>query len=139
MIRNAIAFIFLLSVGTALTTARAADESGTTVVDVDLTFVDRGGATFATRKVQAILGIVETVTVHQNNRTVSLEASIRAGAKAGCHKIDFTLRDRTIDSGNRFNKTVWQSASEPCGPAPITLGPKDEMQVRVSIAAKPGK
>jgi hypothetical protein len=113
----------------AAPTARAA--SGTVVIEVS--FIEPSGANLANRQTRATLGTTETIQVQQGNRTVSLEATVRAGVKAGCHKIDVTLRDRRIDATGRFNKTVWQSASEPCGSAPIVLGPKEETRVQVAL------
>ena len=109
--------------------ARAA--SGT--ITIDVSFIEPSGATLADRRARVALGTTETIQVQQGNRTVSLEATVRAGAKAGCHKIDVTLRDRRIDATGRFNKTVWQSASEPCGSMPIVLGPKEETRVQVAL------
>src|SRR6185503_9938836 len=85
--------------------------TGTVAIDVE--FMESSGVTLAERHARLALGQTETISVQQGNRTVSLETTVRPGTKAGCHKIDVTLRDGRIDPTGRFNKTVWQSASEP--------------------------
>ena len=111
-------------------------QSSAATMSIDVSFIEPSGATLAERTSRVALGTTETISVQQGNRNVSLEATVRRGAKAGCHKIDVTLRDRRIDATGHFNKTVWQSASEPCGSAPITLGPKGETQVQVSLKTR---
>jgi hypothetical protein len=111
-------------------------KSGGETVAIDVEFMESSGVTLAERHARLALGQTETISVQQGNRSVSLETTIRAGAKAGCHKIDVTLRDRRIDATGHFAKTVWQSTTEPCTPTPFVLGPKEE--TRVKVALKPG-
>jgi hypothetical protein len=108
--------------------------AGTVAIDVE--FMEASGVTVAERHARLAIGQKETISVQQGNRTISLETTVRPGAKAGCHKIDVTLRDGRIDAAGRFAKTVWQSTTEPCTPTPFVLGPKDE--TRVKVALKPG-
>lgn len=119
---------------TAQPVAAAKPRSGTIAIDVE--FMESSGVTLAERHARLAIGQTETISVQQGNRTISLETTVRAGAKAGCHKIDVTLRDGRIDASGRFAKTVWQSTTEPCTTTPFVLGPKDE--TRVKVALKPG-
>ena len=114
----------------------AAAKPATGTIAFDVEFMEASGITLAERHTRLSLGKTETISVQQGNRTVSLETTIRAGAKVGCHKIDVTLRDRRIDATGHFAKTVWQSTSEPCTATPFVLGPKEE--TRVKVALKPG-
>ncbi|MES1208607.1 MAG: hypothetical protein ABUS79_21925 [Pseudomonadota bacterium] len=132
------AFVCLFAVVTvawpAATPARAETPRGAASVSVNMTLVESSGATLAVRNVDVAVGGSETVTVQQpHGRSVSVQTTVSAGAKAGCYKVDLVVRDRRIDATGRFNKTVWQSATEPCDAEPITLGPKDETQVRISL------
>jgi hypothetical protein len=112
----------------------AKTDTGTIAIDVE--FMESSGVTLAERHARLSIGKTETISVQQGNRTVSLETTVRAGTKAGCHKIDVTLRDRRIDATGHFAKTVWQSTTEPCTATPFVLGPKEE--TRVKVALKPG-
>ena len=107
--------------------------AATTKVSVQMTFIEPAGAILADRRVELSLGKTETITVQQGNRTVAAETTVWRGARPGCHRIDVTLRDRTIDATGHFNKTVWQSGSEPCGNLLITLGPKEETRLQIAI------
>lgn len=109
----------------------ARSSSGALAIDVE--FLESSGVTLAERHVRLSLGTPETISVQQGNRTVLLETTVRAGAKTGCHKIDVTLRDRRIDASGRFEKTVWQSTSEPCTATPFVLGPKEETRIKVAL------
>jgi hypothetical protein len=102
-------------------------------VSVDMTILEASGATLAERKIEARLGTTEAVFVQQQNRTISVDTTINPGSRPGCYKVDLVVRDRTIDASGRFGKTVWQSATEPCDPQPITLGPKEEVRVRIVV------
>ena len=102
-------------------------------VSVDITIIEISGTTLAERKIEARLGTTEAVFVQQGNRTVSVDATINSGTRPGCYKVDLVVRDRTIDASGRFGKTVWQSGTEPCDPQPITLGPKEEVRVRIAV------
>lgn len=104
-----------------------------TRLGLELTFTDPSGGMLGTRNVEVPLGKTETVSVQQAGRTVSAEISARAGARAGCHRIEVILRDKTINTSGQFNKTVWESFSEPCGEASFTLGPKGETRMRVNV------
>jgi len=111
--------------------ATAKPSTGTIAIDVE--FLESSGVTLAERHARLAIGQTETISVQQGNRTISLETTVRAGAKAGCHKIDVTLRDGRIDASGRFAKTVWQSTTEPCTATPFVLGPKEETRVKVAL------
>lgn len=120
--------------GTAAPAAeRPTGRSNTGTLAVDVEFLESSGVTLAERHVRVSLGRPETISIQQGNRTVLLETTVRAGAKSGCHKIDVTLRDRRIDASGRFEKTVWQSSSEPCTATPFVLGPKEETRIKVAL------
>ncbi len=104
-----------------------------TKFSIAMTLVERSGATLAERNVDAALGMLETTKVQLKERTVTIDATVTAGRKPGCYKIDLVVSDRNIDGTGRFNKAVWQSATEPCDAQPITLGPKGEVRIRVAI------
>lgn len=103
---------------------------------IEMALVERTGSTIAERNVDVALGVTETTTVERKPRTVVVETTVTAGNKPGCYKINLVVRDRNIDATGHFAKTVWQSATEPCDSQPITLGPKDEIQVRVAVKPK---
>jgi hypothetical protein len=129
VIRTTLAFLI---VGAA--SGAGAQTAAATRISVDMTLIEPSGATVAERKVEVPLGRTETVNVERNQgRTVSIETTLSAGKKAGCFKINLVVRDRRIDATGHFAKTVWQSATEPCDAQPVTLGPKNETQVRVSL------
>ena len=106
-------------------------------VSVEMKFVETSGATLAERRIELTLGKTETVSIPKGGRTVSAETTVTRGTKAGCHHVDVTLRDKTIDATGHFNKTTWQSASDPCGTESISLGPKDETRVQISVKDVP--
>ncbi|MEP6654046.1 MAG: hypothetical protein ABJA82_11855 [Myxococcales bacterium] len=116
--------------------APATPTSGQRVL-VEMKFVEPSGATLAERRIELTLGKTETVSIPKGSRTVSAETTITRGPKAGCHHVDVTLRDKTIDETGHFNKTTWQSASDPCGTDPISLGPKEETRLQIGVRAAP--
>lgn len=116
--------------------APATPPSGQRVL-AEMKFVEPSGATLADRRIELTLGKTETVSIPKGGRTVSAEVTVTRGPTAGCHHVDVTLRDKTIDQTGHFNKTTWQSASDPCGTAPISLGPKDETRLQIGVRAAP--
>ena len=104
---------------------------------VEMKFVEPSGATLAERRIELTLGKTETVSIPKGGRTVSAETTVTRGTKAGCHHVDVTLRDKRIDETGHFDKTTWQSASDPCGPEPISLGPKDETRLQIGLRPAP--
>jgi hypothetical protein len=137
--RRSVAFLAALTISGSVY-VHAQPVKGVDKVSVDMTIIEASGTTLAERKIEARLGTTEAVFVQQQNRTISVDATINPGTRPGCYKIDLVVRDRTIDASGRFGKTVWQSGTEPCDPQPITLGPKEEVRVRVAVkpsAVKP--
>ena len=100
---------------------------------LEMSLIERSGATFADRNVDAALGVTETTTVQRKSRTVTIDTTVTAGNKPGCYKIAVVLRDRTINPTGHFNKTEWQSSTEPCDTQPVTLGPKEEIRLRIAV------
>jgi hypothetical protein len=117
----------------APTHARADVPKNALKVSVDMTIIEPNGMTLSRKTIDVALGATEAVVVQQGNRTVSVDTTINPASKAGCYKVDLIVRNRTIDASGRFDKTVWQSSTEPCDPQPITLGPKEEVRVRISV------
>ena len=116
--------------------APATPSSGPRVF-VEMKFVEPSGATLAERRIELTLGKTETVSIPKGSRTVSAETTVTRGTKAGCHHVDVTLSDKTIDETGHFYKTTWQSASDPCGTDPISLGPKDETRLQIGVKDAP--
>jgi hypothetical protein len=101
---------------------------------VEVTFLTNGGATLGRRNAVLLLGKTETVSLPLGGgRTLTADLTITAGTKAGCQHIDVIMRDNNIDASGHFNKTVWHSASDPCGSVIMTLGPNEETQLRINL------
>jgi hypothetical protein len=100
---------------------------------VSIALIEPSGITLAERKIEAPLGGEGDVSVKKDNRTVSVKTTVRAGDKAGCHKIDLKVQDRDIDSYGQFSKKEWETTGEACGAQAVTLGPRQETRVRVSV------
>jgi hypothetical protein len=130
--RRSFAFLAALTISGSMH-VRAQPATTLPKVSVDITIIETTGTTLAERKIEARLGTTEAVFVQQGNRTISVDATINSGTRPGCYKVDLVVRDRTIDASGRFGKTVWQSGTEPCDPQPITLGPKEEVRVRIAV------
>jgi hypothetical protein len=100
---------------------------------LSIALIEPSGITLAERKIEAPLGGEGDVSVKKDNRTVSVKTTVRLGDKAGCHRIDLKVQDRDIDSFGQFSKKEWETTGEACGAQAVTLGPRQETRVRISV------
>ena len=99
----------------------------------EIALVDTSGTTLGHQTLNTKLGAKESVTAKHNDRTVECDATFAEGDRLDCVKVDLTVTDRTIDAAGRFSRTEWSSTIQTCDVQPLTVGPKDQVRVRISV------
>jgi hypothetical protein len=108
-------------------------------VAVHLAFIEPTGKTLAEKKIDAVLGSETATEVKDRNRTISIKTTVRVAAKPDCYLAEIAVRDQDIDPAGRFSRKEWQTRGEVCGGFFITLGPREETRVRLSVERPPAK
>jgi hypothetical protein len=102
-------------------------------LSVGLSFIEPNGKAWGDRQIDAVLGSETPAEFKDRNRTVHVNTTMRLAAKADCYTAAIVVKDQDIDATGRFSKKEWKTQGEVCNGFYITLGPREETRVRISL------
>jgi hypothetical protein len=102
-------------------------------LSVGLSFIEPNGKAWGDRQIDAVLGSETPAEFKDKNRTINVKTTVRMASKPDCYTAEIAVKEQDIDATGRFSKKEWKTHGEVCGGFYITLGPRDETRVRVSL------
>jgi len=102
-------------------------------LSVGLSFVEPNGKMWGDKQIDAVLGSETPAEFKDKGRTIKVKTTMRLASKADCYTAEIAVHDQDIDATGRFSKKEWKTRGEVCRDFYITLGPRDETRVRISL------
>jgi len=102
-------------------------------LSVGLSFIDPNGKSWGDSRIEVILGSETPAEVKDKGRTFKVTTTMRMAQKPDCYTADIDVRYQEINSTGQFSKTQWKTGGEVCKGFYITLGPRTETRVRISL------
>lgn len=123
----------LLALAALVAAPPQAAPGGPPRLSVGLSFVEPNGKMWGDKQIDAILGSETLAEVKDKGRTIKVKTTMRLSVKPDCYGAEIAVHDQDIDSTGRFSKKEWKTRGEVCKGFYITIGPRDETRVRISL------
>jgi hypothetical protein len=102
-------------------------------LSVGLSFIEPNGKSWGESRFEAVLGSATEAEAKDQGRTIKVKTTVRMAQKPDCYTADIDVHDQNIDATGQFSKTQWKTGGEVCKGFYITLGPRNETRVRISL------